>query len=355
MKKIILTIMMLASFQGFAGQDGGGGGVIKRDGQYLTFGSAKVKLSSPQGIENVPGLELLLNVLDASKSGIPEQFHGQLVNALLPSEERRYFRIDQSQLSSQTYARLIAEYSKLWKGQIDPSNLELAAITVAQDTFLLPPFFRLNQTEQAAILFHESIWLLKPSISYDELVAAEMTMQSHIEKYGTTSTYNPDLVLVFGKILNNYALVLSKAIQADLDAGLFTKPVSEEVLVQVSKRKNEMKTVQKVIPIELEAILGNLGIGHSHLSSSGRRLTDEESGLLISRLREALVKYPQYKSIKTLYSLRGKISGLITNDYMPLVERYKIHVGTNGDKTRSCVSFSNNLDYRAKICFGVEQ
>ncbi len=325
MKKIIITMMMLASLQGFAngpkapGQDGGGGGVIKRDGMYLTFGSAgmKVKLSTPQGLEQIPGLELILSILDAQER-LPDTFRGKLVNAVLPSDIRRYFKIDQSQLNSQTYARLIAEYSKLWNGQVNPNNLDLAAITVANDTYLLPPFFKLNQTEQAAILFHESIWIVKPSISYADLVNAEITMQSHIEKYGTQNVYNPDLMAILGGVLENNALIIAAALKEDLLRDNLVYIAESKKNVQVSKRKTEERTVQE----KYISLISLSDIGYYEKGSE-----EEQRARFVMQIRELMKQYPNSLFLKQLYSLRNKIlSARFWNEKKDIVVIYDVSV-----------------------------
>lgn len=300
MKKLILTLMIFTSFQSFAGQDGGGGGVIKRDGMYLTFGSAgmKVKLSAALQLEQIPSLNLLLSVLDAQIL-LPAEFRGQFLQATLPSDLRRYFKIDQSQLNSETYARLIREYSKLWGGQVDPKNLDIAAITVGQDTFLLPPFYHLKAVEQAAILFHESLWIVKPSIAYEDLVSAEITMQSHIEKYGSQSVYNADLMVIFGNALNNTALILAAALIEDLRLGYLVKTVEQKENVQNKKGKFEERIiqVQKYIP------------WYDYIKDWRASSTAEQKiASLVVGVRRAMVDYPNSLTLKTLYAFRNHIS-----------------------------------------------
>ncbi|MES2769453.1 MAG: hypothetical protein V4596_09935 [Bdellovibrionota bacterium] len=237
MKKIILILMLLASFQSFAGpaepkptlkgQDGGGGGVIKRNGMYLTFGSAgmkieMVKLSIPQGLQEIPGLSMLVSLF-YSNEDLTKNYIGKFIKALAPSPTRRYFKIEKSQLEQGTYERLIAEYIKLFKDQASPNSLGLAAITIADDTYLLPPFFELKPAEQGAILFHEALWIVKPEIQYAELVNAEMIMQKQLEVHGSQWSYDPEFVSMIGEILGLESYVSATALIQDIKMGRLKK------------------------------------------------------------------------------------------------------------------------------------
>jgi hypothetical protein len=306
MKKLILTIMMLASIQTYAGQDGGGGGVIKRDGMYLTFGSAgmKVKLSAPQGLQQIPSLDLLISVLDSTQGGAPDSLQGKLIDAALPSDVRRYFRIDSSQLDSNVYANLIAEYAKLLNGQIDPSNLDLAAITINRDTYLLPPFFQLKSAEQAAILFHESIWIVKPNVQYDELVNAEMVMQAHIEKYGTRVVYDPDLITMISSIMGYKLLPLLLAIKEDFKNDLFNKYGFPYSHIYTKNPNYPDWGPEKFYSAEKYYLLTT----KLFLNSS------KNEAEYLMNIRRDMKQYPEFKFLKILYSLRTKIN-MYTESY----------------------------------------
>lgn len=335
MKKLILTTMIvMASLQGFAGQeperdarvlkgqDGGGGGVIKRDGMYLTFGSAgmKVKIGAPQGLQQIPGLDLLIGVLGSSLDGMPDKFMGQMLNAVEPSMERRYFKIEQKDLDSNTYGNLIKEYAKLLSGQIDPKNLDLAAITIKNDTFLLPPFFVLKESEQAAILFHESIWILKPEVEYQELVNAEMTMQAHIQNNGAhLNVYNPELAAVIGGIFKNYGLVVYAALEEDVKNGLFIKykfPVEEHETYSLGR-----------VDIKL-------------------KYGDEEKAEYTMWLRKMMSRYPEFKFLKILYSLRTKT---LTVNINSIPAKHETLQGLAEFYTYSHSDFLGNMEYEACV------
>jgi hypothetical protein len=346
MKKLILTIMMLASIQTYAGQDGGGGGVIKRDGMYLTFGSAKVKVGY-LGMQQVPGLDLLISVLEANHRGIPAEFQGLLLNAVLPSNERRYFKIDQSQLNIATYTKLIAEYSKLLKNQIDPNALDLAAITIQNDTFLLPPFFQLKPAEQAAILFHESIWIIKPDIQYDELVSAEVTMQNHIEQFGTNSVYDLELLLVIGQIFNSPSVVFAAALNEDIKAGLFKVEVPQPITPEPPKKKKKSKA-----PVETPVPQYNYITWEQLLPNSHTLFTDRINtgvGALVSDLNDAMKKYPQFTFLKALYKVRNSVVSL---NLYSVPDQARVFEDTDyRSRNLSCVGVTEA--YHVKICFKV--
>lgn len=345
MKKLILTIMMLASFQSFAGtvekqsttrgQDGGGGGVIYRDGIYLTFNSAKIKVGAPL-LEEIPGMDLLLAVLDNNQKSLSSAVHGELISAIVPSESRRYFKIDQSQLENGTYQRLIAEYAKLLKNQVDPNNLALAAIHIKEDTFLLPPFFQLKQSEQAAILFHESLWIVKPDIEYDQLVRAEMTMQRHIEKFGTQTVFSLDLLTAIGFVAGNYSDIVYAAVIQDAENGLFKKYKfpTEKLWNYVDKTIYIGGDYDKPKSTSQSAYVLNL-------------FSQTSGSILISEVREAMKQYPELQFLKAMYAFRNQIKSLkikyvLTNTQL-LRKNYSIEKD-NWDR-ESCLTgrMSDNL------------
>lgn len=295
MKKIIILLMLCVGLQTFAGQtesrptlkgqDGGGGGVIKRDGMYLTFGSAKIKLDLSLAEEEIPSLGLLVQVLDAISMHPVENLTGGLLSALFPSQNRRYYKITQSQLSQKTHEKLIETYSKLVGNQVDPADLNLAAITVAGDTFLLPPFYQLKSSEQAAILFHESIWVIDPNAKYESLIKAEMEIQKHIEEYNTQPIYNLDLWLALGNLLPYKSPILASALQMDIERGLFTKYFPYEA--------QEPKDVFSIL-----------------LPQSHDRSEYFDKASLIVELREAMVKYPEFQFLKVLYAYRDYVGDI---------------------------------------------
>lgn len=310
MKILILAILLVSSLQAFAGSenkapgnDGGGGGVLKREGIYLTFGSAglKVKVGAPQGLESIPNLNLLRDVLLATQRGIPDFYLGQLLDAILPSEKRRYFAINKNQLEDGTYKKLIEEYASLLKNQVDPNNLDLAAITIKEDTFLLPPFFQLKPAEQAAILFHESLWIVKPEIQYDELVYAEMVMQRHIEKNGTKSVYSEEFVDMISRLFDNRTIGFVAAIFEDIKAGLFKK---QQMQLRVDPQtKKSYYILPEGLKIPLIQRAENTPIGYK-----------AELSML---LYKATKNYPEFKYLKYLFKNRDYILGGLMG-YVPV-------------------------------------
>jgi len=129
-------------------------------------------------------------------------------------------------------AQIVNEYSKLVG--IPAKNLVLFALTNnLWQTFLLPEFYKLNQVQQAAILFHEALWNLDITIPYSEVVAAEMAAEAYFQDSKSSETY-----------FNFYSALLTVLDHKDkhpeilLQAGLvydnvlFANPVSTRVLLK---------------------------------------------------------------------------------------------------------------------------
>ncbi len=285
------------------GQDGGGGGVIRRDGMYLTFGSAKVQVGPPQGLTQIPNLDLLISVLEVNQNGIPDSDMATLMQAVLPSPTRRYFKVEPNQLNSETYKRLIEEYAKLLKNQVDPNNLSLAAITIQEDTFLLPPFFSLKSAEQAAILFHESLWLVKPDIKYDELVSAEIVMQAHIERNGVQPAYNSELVAILSGLVNKPQYALYAAIKEDIQAGVFEKyqlPLGVPYMAAGYSKKKPLHYSKQHYSLK-------------DLFPKGVYKNQKELFMDVTR---AIKKYPEFKFLKVMYDNGSRLTS--TDSYLDM-------------------------------------
>ena len=95
------------------------------------------------------------------------------MTALLPTVERRYFRVDEKSVSpvvlariQETYRELLAEKAGIFK---NPSGMDLQKVVVpaftrGKDTLLFPEFFRdmTDEISQSSVLFHEGLWVRFP-------------------------------------------------------------------------------------------------------------------------------------------------------------------------------------------------
>ena len=210
MKKSVLMLVLLLSFSAMAGPrvTGNGGGGIHRNGIYKTFYSSGV-LISPVEETDIPGMSLLTDTIVSITS------NEKIFPSYIPSSVRKYYNIIESDVNKENIERLLAEYKRAVKQPQE--DLAIFAITEIETktTFLLPSFYQLTETEQAAILFHEAYWILNPKASYEEVISAEVALQNYLEKeaQGTYSSHFPRLL---GKLVGDIAIPLRAALNFDI-------------------------------------------------------------------------------------------------------------------------------------------
>ncbi|QDK46306.1 hypothetical protein DOM22_14600 [Bdellovibrio sp. ZAP7] len=182
MKILIGVCVLLFSVNIFAAkevQNGGGG--TSQDGSYQTFGSARISVDKdPLGFYAVPGLSLLTDRI--LRMPLPENVKGELLAAITPSLARNYHQISSDKFDPDARRNLVAIYAKLLN--VSSDNVVIFAVTEpkTKKTMLLPEFFRLNEIEQAAILFHEALWLVNPSATYEQIIDIEQAAQAHFQE-----------------------------------------------------------------------------------------------------------------------------------------------------------------------------
>lgn len=216
--KSLLVIMMLAFSFGSYGKTltegprvvGNGGGGVKKNGVYKTFYSAGVYVS--EELDEVPGGELFTStILSLIGEGSSTN---TLLAAGLPFGNRKFYKISESQMDDTTMGRLIEEYARIV--QQPAEGLTIFAITDIEkkSTYLLPSFFKLNEVEQAAILFHEAYWILNTNADYSEVIAAEMAFQKYVEAQ-VSGKYEVKLPRLLGKLLRDPSLPIKTALEFD--------------------------------------------------------------------------------------------------------------------------------------------
>ncbi|QLY24480.1 hypothetical protein [Bdellovibrio sp. KM01] len=182
MKILIGVCVLFFSVNIFAAkevQNGGGG--TSQDGSYQTFGSARISVDKdPLSFYAVPGLSLLTNRI--LRMPLPENVKGDLLAAITPSLARNYHQISSDKFDPEARANLVSIYAKLLN--ISPENVVIFAVTEpkTKKTMLLPEFFRLNEIEQAAILFHEALWLVNPRATYEQIINIEQAAQAYFQE-----------------------------------------------------------------------------------------------------------------------------------------------------------------------------
>ncbi len=164
-----------AIFKG--GQEGNGGGGIQRNGQVMTFYTAKVYTES-LAYSNEQIINELLEDISLIKS-MPQSLTGKLLAAMKPSNRRTYVNL--TNLDPSTKSRLMAEYQRITGFKAKKLTLFALTDSTTKTTFILPEFYQLSRNEQKAILFHEGIWILKPDSSYNQIISVEMTFQRYLE------------------------------------------------------------------------------------------------------------------------------------------------------------------------------
>lgn len=237
------------------GQEGNGGGGTLRDGRYVTFGSANLVVERESlHTADVPGLEPLLFTIGGAPM-LTNFSKSLLLNALMPSNIRNYWRVKPEFFDQQTYKRIMAEYQRA-TGQ-STKSLALFAVTdtVSRTTFLFPKFFALKPLEQQAILFHEAYWILYPNSRYEQVIAKEVNFQAYLENPENTSA-----ILKVAEDLSGVAGKVKYAISHDLANG------SLNDLIRVDDRQKKYILGENLFgnKNELEAGGGfhHVGVGH---------------------------------------------------------------------------------------------
>lgn len=159
----------------------GGGGVVK-DGHYMTFASAQIPIKDlPEMAADIPGMKFLIEQVSNLK--LTSSAKSTLLSSIYPLQQRTYYKVDADHYGSDVRAQIINNYKTAMLIP-DKENIVLFAVTDidTQTTFLLPEFYQLKEIEQAAILLHESTWILDPSQSYSQVIALEMSAQSYFQK-----------------------------------------------------------------------------------------------------------------------------------------------------------------------------
>jgi hypothetical protein len=168
-----------------------GGAGFTQNGEYFTFYSSELRVRSvPLHNEDIPGLQTLLHKIQEMPAN--PQVKSDLLSLIYPVVgARQYYKLAAADVSSEVHRQILTEYSKLFN--LRTQNLVLYAMTNQQgQTFLLPEFEKLNDIQQAAILFHEALWNLKVNIPYGDVVSAEIAAEGYFR-----DPKNPEAVLNF--------------------------------------------------------------------------------------------------------------------------------------------------------------
>ena len=137
--------------------------------------------------DQIPGMNLLVKTIQAMP--IHDDEKNKLLAAVLPSKERPYYRLGSDFLDPAERSALIKKYAELLG--IPEAQVTLFAVTnpLFQRTVLFPEFYDLkSERSQAALLFHESLWLLGVT-DYNTIVQAEAALQNYLENPNDPEIY----------------------------------------------------------------------------------------------------------------------------------------------------------------------
>ena len=208
----ILTINLASTYA----QENGAGG-IKKNGVYKSLYSAGVKISADPETD-IPGAELYTKTISSLVSG---DIATNLLGAALPLGARTFYKIVDDEANKNAVKQILGEYIKI-TGE-DINNLAVFALTErdTKTTYLLPSFYKLKKSEQAAVLFHEANIIMLEATTPVKLVYAEMAFQEYIEK-DQAGSWSNKLPKVLEELTGLTDIAFFHALQAD--ARLKTTP-----------------------------------------------------------------------------------------------------------------------------------
>lgn len=218
---ISLVATLFFSIPGFAGWEvgDGAGGVNTDSGTgYMTFYSADIPVEIyPESPDAIPGLNYFVQKLAAAP--LPPACLTAIYLNTYPSLQRRYFKAKDGPEFKEVKKRLIATYASIT--HIPAEHLVLFAVTDPDTsaTLLFPEFYKLTDVEQAAILFHESLWAGKYSLNYESVMIAEQAAQAYFLNPNDKETYFrffSTIHSVLPEHIGQYALLYS-AMKFELD------------------------------------------------------------------------------------------------------------------------------------------
>lgn len=146
--------------------------------------------TKPLKLDEIPGMRLLVNTMHSMPIYKGEK--ASFINAILPAEKRTYYRGEDDFLPPNQRQRLIKKYAAILK--VPESNIVLFAVTDPKigRTVLFPNFFKLkSEMAQAALLFHESAWLIGTAghQTYKKVVSAEVALQNYLKNPNDGEAY----------------------------------------------------------------------------------------------------------------------------------------------------------------------
>lgn len=212
-----LFFLSISCLAGIEVRNGGGGWT--NDGQYMTFYSAKIPVQKKAlDPSQIPGLNYLVNKMFSLE--ITEQARTEILKAIFPVSNRSYYSANASQFDENLKEDLRRKYAEIMG--MREQNIAIFATTnpSSSETVLLPDFYKLKESEQAAILFHESLWLLNPNLNYSSILAAEEAAQAYFENEQDGEKIHA-FYYQLSLLMNDRTIPLGAALQFDKNRHLF--------------------------------------------------------------------------------------------------------------------------------------
>ena len=162
MKKLVLTILIMSGMPAYAGNDGGGGGMLCKDiNNCMTLAEAGLRIKTEPDSASAPKKPAVsyevMQEMDSIINGLPvsedvKQMLKYRVDLPITSYESvEYY-------DAKKFKKIVEEYTQiLSENKFPDSNLTIAAISNYEKTYLLPEFLKLNTHSQALMLIHEGV------------------------------------------------------------------------------------------------------------------------------------------------------------------------------------------------------
>jgi len=278
-----------------------GGGGIKKDGQYMTFYSAGIKVviedkyQKEKGKSSVPGLNELINFLKNDELFFKYESLN-IMKALVISANRRYFDIDDSWLTPQERERIINEYKKITKQPTNNLTLYAVTDTNTNTTFIFPEFYQLQTLEQQeTILFHEAQWIQHPYADYNTIVRKELAFQGYLENPQSVDRALDLIKVFFEEEKHEDRRILTLLYKKDQELGSIS---SDGYFINANERIQI--TLQNLLGSEfLECITYEAKDGKRYNSSYIEKPNDTQCEVYLIQNSEILVnKFPNSYIIK---------------------------------------------------------
>ncbi|WP_413578035.1 hypothetical protein ACLVWU_05840 [Bdellovibrio sp. HCB290] len=222
MKYVIVFSVFFLAINAYAVREvqNGGGGV--RMGQTMeTFFTANLRFDEdPEVPEKIPGLMRLIDEIESMP--IKSSVKGILMAAVYPTMDRKYYRVKKGDISEKTRTGIRDQYAHMLK--IPKNNVVVFAVSgpTSKITVLMEEFYTLKESEQAAILLHEGLWMISPGMTYEQVMNLEIDGQAYFQEHSNYAALYR-FVTNLGDILSDRTLSLVTSLAIDLKSQILPR------------------------------------------------------------------------------------------------------------------------------------